>query len=100
MRLKDKLAIITGGSRGIGYATAEAFLKEGAKVIITASSKENADKLNSVFPIEFWFAFGPKKINATTNARTKIKAIKVNREDFVWTKALKSPFGAVGNSPA
>ena len=44
MRPKDKVAIITGGSRGIGYATADKFLGEGARVILTASSQASAEK--------------------------------------------------------
>ncbi len=34
MRLKDKIAIVTGGARGIGQAVSELFAKEGATVII------------------------------------------------------------------
>ena len=44
MRLKDKVALITGGSRGIGFATADKFLQEGAVVILTASSQGSADR--------------------------------------------------------
>ena len=44
MKLQNKVAIITGGSRGIGLATVQKFLQEGAQVILTASTQASADK--------------------------------------------------------
>jgi len=42
MRLKDKIALVTGSSRGVGRAVALGFAKEGARVVVNYTSNEKA----------------------------------------------------------
>lgn len=43
MKLKDKVAIVTGGNSGIGLAISEAYVKEGAKVAICGYNQEKVE---------------------------------------------------------
>lgn len=51
LKLKDKIVFISGSTAGIGFATAERFLKEGAQVTINGRTRE------SVVQDEDWFKF-------------------------------------------
>ena len=52
MRLEGKVAIITGAGRGIGYAYAERFVREGAKVVIAEVREDRAaDAVASLAPL-------------------------------------------------
>lgn len=45
MKLKDKVAIVTGSTSGMGRATAELFAREGAKVVITGRNEQRAKEV-------------------------------------------------------
>ena len=42
--LKGKVAVVTGGTRGIGFAIVKKYLENGAKVVLFGSRKETVDK--------------------------------------------------------
>jgi|SRR5579883_1359044 len=43
MKLKDKVAIVTGGSKGIGWGVATIFAQEGAKVVVVARNVQEGE---------------------------------------------------------
>ena len=42
--LKGKVAVVTGGTRGIGYAVVKKYLENGAKVVLFGSREETVNK--------------------------------------------------------
>jgi 3-oxoacyl-[acyl-carrier protein] reductase len=70
MRLKDKIALVTGSSRGVGRAVAVGFAKEGANVVVNYTSNEKA--ANEV--VETIQSMGSKAIAVKADVAQKAKA--------------------------
>ncbi|KAF0960383.1 SDR family NAD(P)-dependent oxidoreductase [Rhodococcus sp. T7] len=50
LQLRGKVAIVTGASRGLGWAAAEALIQEGASVLLVARTREALEDLHGRYP--------------------------------------------------
>lgn len=89
MKLKDKRAIITGGSRGIGKAIVEEFLAEGCSVVFTyQSSEEKAKELVNQFSNSKVFSFKADASNfSEAEATVKFALEKLGGVDILVNNA-------------
>ncbi len=67
MRLKKKVALITGGSRGIGKAIAELFMKEGVEVVITSKNQKKLQQTSKEIGNPFFVAGDVRNENDVKN---------------------------------
>ena len=71
MRLSGKIALVTGGSRGIGFATAKILSENGATVVITAKDQERLEKSTLEIPNAVSIAADIRKRNEVKNVVNK-----------------------------
>ncbi len=74
MRLQGKVAIVTGGGRGIGRAYTERFLREGASVVVADVDEENAKKTVEEFKALGSLEFVRCDVSDATSAEECVRA--------------------------
>ncbi|MCM1258144.1 MAG: SDR family oxidoreductase [Roseburia sp.] len=97
--LKGKVAIVTGGTRGIGYSIVKKYLENGAKVILFGSRKETVDKALDSLKAENagWEVEG--MYPALTNAAEVDAAIRQIKEKYGRIDILVNNAGISQSTP-
>ena len=100
--LKDKVAVVTGGTRGIGFSIVKTYLDNGAKVVLCGSRKESADKavaelkaINSNYEVEGIYPnlVNAKEVEETINSIAK----KYGKIDILVNNAGVSAMDSIYN---
>ncbi len=93
--LKNKVAIVTGGASGIGYATVKAFLEKGMKVVLSDYNTEGGEKatqeLSEYGEVIFMFANVAKEEDVKSLVEKTVE--KYGRLDVIFSNA---GIGAMG----
>jgi NAD(P)-dependent dehydrogenase (short-subunit alcohol dehydrogenase family) len=86
MRLENKVALITGGTSGIGRATVELFATEGARVAFTGRRTEKGQALQSQFPNSLFLQADHRQVSDCERAVSETMAA-FGRIDILFNNA-------------
>jgi NAD(P)-dependent dehydrogenase (short-subunit alcohol dehydrogenase family) len=95
-RLQGKVAVITGGSTGIGFASAKLFVKEGAHVFITGRRQKELDEAVKAIGSGVTGVQGDVT-NLADLDRLYETVSKKGRIDIVFANAGYGEFGSLGS---
>ncbi len=90
MRLKDKTAIVTGGSTGIGRAIAEAMIREGARVLIGARGEDTTRKTAEAIGAE-WCVLDTGKVSSIEQLMHRVQNDFGKLDILVNNAAIATP---------
>src|SRR5258708_8930971 len=89
-RLKNKNILITGGTRGIGLASAQEFEREGARVAICGTDEKTLKEARTILgPKALAFSADVSKLSDLDSLYSKIKA-EFSHLDMVFANAAYS----------
>ena len=92
-RLKNKNILITGGTSGIGLASAQEFEREGARVVICGTDEKRLkDARSTLGPKALAFSADVSKLSDLDRLYSKLKA-EFGHLDAVFANAGYSQFG-------
>jgi len=86
-RLKGKIALITGGTSGIGFATAQLFQQEGAQVFVTGHNPQPVEEAQKALGASTLVLASDASNLADTDALMKIVSEKFGRLDVLFANA-------------
>src|SRR5690242_14511221 len=97
-KLKNKVAVITGGSSGIGFATAKEFIANGAKVVIFGRGNEALEKAVSELGANSFAVKGDVcKLTDLDNLFAQTKS-KFGNVDVLFINAAQAKLAPIGDT--